>query len=40
MSSVNLIEFDQYAKYLDKIGLTEEARIIDEYVTYRIVDLG
>ena len=38
--AVNLIEFDEYSKFLDKLGFSEEARIIDEYVTYRIVDLG
>lgn len=37
MQSINLIEFDRYAKELDKLGLTEKARIIDDYVSYKLV---
>jgi hypothetical protein len=38
--ALDLIEFNNYGKYLEKLGLSEEARIIDEYVSYRLVDIG
>jgi len=34
---INLIEFNEFAKHLKSIGLSEKARLINDYVTYKIV---